>query len=86
MGVVDLANRREDSLAGYMSLDTAAMPGNLGLKDAVEALRWVNKNIRSFGGDPSKVTLGGQSSGGVSASWLTILPATKGTSPWNKAK
>ncbi|KAK3920958.1 Juvenile hormone esterase [Frankliniella fusca] len=63
---------------GYLSLDTEDVPGNLGLKDALFALQWVQKNIAAFGGDPSMVTLGGQSSGGVSASWLSILPATKG--------
>ena len=35
--------------------------------DMVEALKWINENIRFFGGDPDKVTVGGHSSGGASA-------------------
>ncbi|PPR05604.1 hypothetical protein CVT26_009125 [Gymnopilus dilepis] len=40
--------------------------GNLGLRDQRLAIQWVNKYIRAFGGDPSKVTLWGQSSGAIS--------------------
>ncbi|EGN97860.1 hypothetical protein SERLA73DRAFT_109097 [Serpula lacrymans var. lacrymans S7.3] len=42
--------------------------GNLGLQDQREAMRWVQKYISSFGGDPTKVTLWGQSSGAISVS------------------
>lgn len=51
---------------------------NLGLLDQVEALRWVQKNISAFGGDPDNVTIFGESAGGGSASLLPIIPQAKG--------
>ena len=44
---------------GWLSFDTDEVPGNAGLFDQIEALRWVNKNIRAFGGDPDQVTIAG---------------------------
>lgn len=52
--------------------------GCYGLLDQVAALRWVRENIAQFGGDPSNVTIFGESAGGISVSMLTVVPQAKG--------
>ena len=52
--------------------------GNVGMLDIIAALQWVHDNIRYFGGDPSNVTVMGQSGGGSKVCLLTAMPAAEG--------
>lgn len=63
---------------GFLSLGTREIPGNAGMKDQVLALKWIQRNIESFGGDPSKVTLMGNSAGAYSATAHMVSPMSDG--------
>ncbi|XP_063921165.1 juvenile hormone esterase-like [Zophobas morio] len=65
---------------GFLHLEDPSLdiPGNAGLKDMVMALKWVQKNISSFSGDPNNVTIFGESAGGASVHYLVLSPAAKG--------
>ncbi|XP_073986767.1 juvenile hormone esterase-like isoform X2 [Rhodnius prolixus] len=63
---------------GFLSLQDESIAGNMGLLDQLLALKWVNKHITQFCGDPNKVTIFGQSSGAAAVSFLMASPlATK---------
>lgn len=51
---------------------------NLGLRDQVAALKWIQQNIAAFGGDPSNVTVFGESSGANAVTTLMATPAAEG--------
>jgi para-nitrobenzyl esterase len=52
--------------------------GNYGLLDMIAGLKWIQKNIAVFGGDPGKVTIFGESAGGIAVSMLCVSPLAKG--------
>ncbi|MCI6938991.1 MAG: carboxylesterase family protein [Succinatimonas hippei] len=52
--------------------------GNFGHLDILEALKWVNQNIESFGGDPANITIAGHSAGAMAASALILSPLSDG--------
>ena len=52
--------------------------GNYALLDLIQGLKWVQQNISAFGGDPSNVTIAGESSGGLSVMYLMASPPARG--------
>uniref|UniRef100_A0A182MVN1 Carboxylic ester hydrolase n=1 Tax=Anopheles culicifacies TaxID=139723 RepID=A0A182MVN1_9DIPT len=62
---------------GFLYLPEAGVEGNAGLKDQLMALRWINENIANFGGDPSNVTLFGESAGSFSAYLHMLSPNSR---------
>jgi len=77
-GIVLVTFNYRLSVLGFLSTGDDASPGNYALKDQTEALRWVQKNIAAFGGDPNKVTIFGESAGGMSVHFHVLSQLSKG--------
>ncbi|MBB3159147.1 para-nitrobenzyl esterase [Microbacterium proteolyticum] len=68
LGFIDLSD----------ALPSGGFDGNLALKDVLMALRWVQRNIGAFGGDPDRVTVFGESAGGGLVTTLLATPSAAG--------
>ncbi len=81
-GVVVVSLNHRLNALGFLDLSAYgakyAHSGNVGMLDVVKALQWVRDNIEAFGGDPSNVTIFGQSGGGGKVTTLMAMPSAKG--------
>ena len=75
-GVVSVAINYRMGIDGFLPIP--GVPTNLGLRDMIAALAWVRDNIASFGGDPSNVTVFGESAGAMAIANLIPSPLAKG--------
>nr|XP_022903454.1 esterase FE4-like [Onthophagus taurus] len=75
--VLVVPNYRLQTL-GFLATGTKEAPGNYGLKDQVQVLRWIQQNVASFSGDPNDVTISGYSAGGFSVTLHMVSPMSKG--------
>ncbi|XP_048007305.1 esterase FE4-like [Leguminivora glycinivorella] len=63
---------------GFLSINDISAPGNNGLKDLVMGLKWIQRNIHVFGGDPENVTIFGSCSGGSMVHFMMLSPMASG--------
>ncbi len=83
-GVVFVSINYRVGIFGFLSHpelsaeSTSKTSGNYALLDMIAALKWIRKNIASFGGDPNNVTIAGQSAGSFAVNALTACPLAKG--------
>ena len=75
-GIVCVAINYRMGIDGFLPVPGA--PTNLGLRDMIFALEWVQRNIAAFGGDPATVTVFGESAGAMAIADLVTSPLAKG--------
>lgn len=76
-GVILVSINYRLNVYGFLCLGVNEAPGNAGMKDQVAALKWVQNNIRAFGGDPDNVTIFGESAGAASVSYHILSSMSK---------
>ena len=77
-GVVLVTIQYRLGVLGFATTRDSQAPGNSGMLDQIEALKWVRENIKDFGGDASSVTIFGESAGGSSVGLQLLSPRSKG--------
>ena len=79
-GIIVVSAAYRLNIMGFLALPGMKEEGagNFAILDAVEALKWVHKNIGAFGGDPGKVTIAGQSAGSRNVRSVMSTPLAKG--------
>ncbi|KAK9881433.1 hypothetical protein WA026_016319 [Henosepilachna vigintioctopunctata] len=77
-GIVLVTIQYRLGLFGFLSTGDLECPGNNGFKDQQFALRWIQANIHNFGGDPTKVTISGESAGSASVGYQLLGTNSKG--------
>jgi para-nitrobenzyl esterase len=75
-GIICIAINYRLGIEGFLPIDGA--PTNLGLRDQIAALGWVQRNAARFGGDPANVTVFGESAGAMSLACLVASPLARG--------
>lgn len=83
-GIVYVSIEYRTGALGFLALpelsaeNERGISGNYGLMDMILGLKWIQDNIAAFGGDPDKVTIMGESAGGIAVSMLCSSPLAKG--------
>lgn len=75
-GVIMVSINYRLGIEGFLKIK--GVPSNIGIRDQIAGLKWVQDNIATFGGDPNNVTIFGESAGAISVGVLLSSPATKG--------
>jgi len=70
---------------GFLAIEGTNIQGNQGMKDQLLALRWIKENIANFGGDPGRITISGESAGGMSVHAQILSPLGKNEGLFHRA-